>query len=147
MPAASWWNQLLQTVGLAAPTAPYPPADQPFIQAICDDPAEDAPRLVYADWLEETGRPDRAEVIRVQCDLARLPPDDPGRPALRSREQELLQRHGWAWAVPFRDYVLRTARTPPFRRGFTDGLTLLVGDVAWFNVSLEGQVPISSLAL
>jgi uncharacterized protein (TIGR02996 family) len=27
--------------------------DKPFIQAILADPDDDAPRLVYADWLEE----------------------------------------------------------------------------------------------
>jgi uncharacterized protein (TIGR02996 family) len=39
--------------------------------AILADPADDAPRLVYADWLEEHGQPERAEFIRVQCELAR----------------------------------------------------------------------------
>jgi uncharacterized protein (TIGR02996 family) len=44
-----------------------------FLQAILDAPADDTPRLVYADWLEEHGQPDRGEFIRVQCALARLP--------------------------------------------------------------------------
>jgi uncharacterized protein (TIGR02996 family) len=39
-------------------------------RAISDAPDDDAPRLVYADWLEEHGDPDRAEFIRVQCRLA-----------------------------------------------------------------------------
>ena len=34
--------------------------------------AEDTPRLVYADWLQEHGQPERAEFIRVQVELARL---------------------------------------------------------------------------
>lgn len=42
-----------------------------FISTICQAPHEDAPRLVYADWLEERGDP-RAEFIRVQVELAGL---------------------------------------------------------------------------
>jgi uncharacterized protein (TIGR02996 family) len=37
-----------------------------FLQAIRAAPDEDAPRLVYADWLEEQGDP-RGEFIRLQC--------------------------------------------------------------------------------
>ena len=38
--------------------------DDAFLQAILDAPDDDTPRLVYADWLEEHGQPDRAEFIR-----------------------------------------------------------------------------------
>lgn len=38
-----------------------------LIAAILADPADDLPRLVYADWLGEHGREDRAEFIRLQC--------------------------------------------------------------------------------
>jgi uncharacterized protein (TIGR02996 family) len=41
-----------------------------FLRCICERPAEDGPRLVYADWLEEQGDGDRAEFIRVQVELA-----------------------------------------------------------------------------
>jgi uncharacterized protein (TIGR02996 family) len=44
-----------------------------FLRAIFDAPDDDTPRLVYADFLEEHGEPERAEFIRVQCELARLP--------------------------------------------------------------------------
>ncbi len=43
--------------------------DKPFLKAICEYPDDDAPRLVYADWLEERGEADRAEFIRVQCEM------------------------------------------------------------------------------
>lgn len=42
-----------------------------FLQAIADDFDNDTPRLVFADFLEENGEPERAEFIRVQCELAR----------------------------------------------------------------------------
>jgi uncharacterized protein (TIGR02996 family) len=47
-----------------------------LFRAILDNPAEETPRLVYADWLEEFGKPwdvARAEFIRVQCAIARGP--------------------------------------------------------------------------
>lgn len=47
-----------------------------FLRAIIDDPDEDAHRLVYADWLDDHGEPDRAEFIRLQCRLARFCADD-----------------------------------------------------------------------
>jgi uncharacterized protein (TIGR02996 family) len=67
-----------------------------FLRAILDDPADDGPRLVYADWLEERGDP-RGEFIRVQCTLARLDGDDPRRAELDRREATLLRQHGEAW--------------------------------------------------
>jgi uncharacterized protein (TIGR02996 family) len=57
-------------------------SDEAFLRDICEHPEDDAPRLVYADWLEEHGNPERAEFIRVQCRLAALPEDDPAHDAL-----------------------------------------------------------------
>lgn len=42
------------------------------MQTICANPDDDAPRLVYADWLEENGFGPLAEFIRVQIELARI---------------------------------------------------------------------------
>lgn len=47
--------------------------DRPFLDAILLRPDDDLPRLIYADYLDETQRADRAEFIRVGCELARLP--------------------------------------------------------------------------
>lgn len=49
-----------------------------FITAICEQPADDTLRLVFADWLDEVaGRhTERAEFIRVQVELSRLPTCD-----------------------------------------------------------------------
>lgn len=43
-----------------------------FLRAIIDHPEDDGVRLIYADWLEEHGQAERAELIRVQCALAAL---------------------------------------------------------------------------
>lgn len=41
-----------------------------LLSAILAEPADDLHRLAYADWLEETGDPERAEFIRLQLGLA-----------------------------------------------------------------------------
>ena len=92
-----------------------------FLRAILDRPDDDVPRLVYADWLEEHGDPARAEFIRVQCELATLPDDDPRRPTLEDREHGLLVAHEPAWLTDFA--ALDGHPSIPewaFRRGFLD---------------------------
>jgi uncharacterized protein (TIGR02996 family) len=63
-----------------------------LLQAILADPEEDAPRLVYADWLEENGDEadlEHATFIRTQIERMRLAPDDDRQAELRHREESL----------------------------------------------------------
>jgi uncharacterized protein (TIGR02996 family) len=48
-----------------------------LMATIIADPADDTPRLVYADWLEEHGQEERAELIRVQCELSQQGDSEP----------------------------------------------------------------------
>lgn len=48
---------------------------QALYQTICENPDEDTPRLVYADWLEEQGEDEYARYIRTSISL-RNPPDE-----------------------------------------------------------------------
>lgn len=86
-----------------------------FVQTVLEQPDADAPRLVFADWLEERGDP-LAELIRVQCDLARSKPHDPRTYSLKSREQELLIEHDSIWMKPIREMGF----TGRFSRGLLD---------------------------
>jgi uncharacterized protein (TIGR02996 family) len=88
-----------------------------FLSAIADRPDDDLPRLVYADWLDEHGDPDRAEFIRVQIEHARLPLNDPRRAELLVRERALLAEHRDAWKMPQIPGVAQL-----FQRGFVDQL-------------------------
>ena len=54
--------------------------DDALLRAVRAAPADDAPRLVYADWLDERGDP-RGPFLRAQTALRPLPPDHPDRPA------------------------------------------------------------------
>lgn len=42
-----------------------------MLAAILSDPADDLPRLMYADWLDENGESERSEFVRVQVELSR----------------------------------------------------------------------------
>jgi uncharacterized protein (TIGR02996 family) len=97
--------------------------EQAFLSAIRENPNDDAPRLVYADWLDEHGNAARAEFIRVQCRLGGLDEDDPQSSDLRRREYELLADHWGEWAGP----LIGRVRRWRFRRGFIDQVKLEAG--------------------
>jgi uncharacterized protein (TIGR02996 family) len=61
-------------------------------------PADDTPRLVLADWLDEHGDGDRAEFVRLQCELARPTLDVERTAALRASERELIRANWPRWA-------------------------------------------------
>jgi uncharacterized protein (TIGR02996 family) len=75
-----------------------------FLQAIKDEPEDDTPRLVLADWLEERGDP-RSELLRIQVEMARLPLDAPHLRVLAPRQQQLLRQHADTWLGPLAPLV------------------------------------------
>ena len=87
-----------------------------LLAAVIATPDDDLVRLVYADYLEETGDPERGELIRVQCELARLPEWDRLAAELRHRERLLLARHGRRWHAELP--TLNGVTWGAFRRGF-----------------------------
>ena len=85
-----------------------------LLAAILAHPDEDTPRLMYADWLEEHGRPERAEFIRLQC--------DPGADeAAEDRAAELEERNRGKWLASLGVPQFPGARWE-FRRGFPEYL-------------------------
>ncbi len=91
-----------------------------FLEAIREDPADDVPRLVFADWLEDSGDYDRAEFIRVQCELARGVRDRGRSLELLTRLRELMQVHGETWLGA----LATLAPAPIFERGFVDTIRI-----------------------
>jgi uncharacterized protein (TIGR02996 family) len=94
-----------------------------FLQAVIEAPDDDAPRLIYADWLEDHGDPERAEFIRLQCR-----PD----PRRAGRAGALLGAHHPRWLAPLLELGLkerpfRAALSPgcefTFTRGFVSEIT------------------------
>jgi uncharacterized protein (TIGR02996 family) len=87
-----------------------------LLDAICRNPEDDAPRLVYADACED----ERCELIVTQC--ARAAGDD--REELVGRDSELLATHGERWfeaLAPFNELVVH--------RGFVEQLSVCARDL------------------
>jgi uncharacterized protein (TIGR02996 family) len=114
-----------------------------LLAAIYAAPADDGPRLVYADALLERGDP-RGELIALQCrgELDR---------EQRKREKELLEAHGKAWLGDLAPIVMGGYR---FERGFLaacridneklDHVRAVVGNPAWSTVEeLRGSALIA----
>jgi uncharacterized protein (TIGR02996 family) len=110
--------------------------ERAFFDRIRDEPAEDGPRLIYADWLEENGQPERAEFIRLQVALDKLPEDDPRRTDLRERERVLREANETRWAADLAPLVSGCE----FRRGVIDSVSVdtnqfLTAGAAIFDVA------------
>lgn len=94
--------------------------ERPFLDAVFERYSDDRPRLVYADFLDDSDEPERAELIRVQLALSRLGDDDPRRPALSDRQAELLAQNRAAWTAHLAGLVLSV----DFRRGIPDSASV-----------------------
>ncbi len=91
--------------------------DDAFLEAIREAPDDDAPRLLYADWLEDNGESHRAELIRVQIALAGRPTDNAAA-GLLSRQNALLPLHDEEWS----ESVRAVAFSWEYRRGFVEAV-------------------------
>jgi uncharacterized protein (TIGR02996 family) len=76
--------------------------EQTLLSAIAANPEDDTVRLVYADFVEENGKSDRAAFIRNQVELARMDLNDPNRRPFVVRNRRFLcdQAHGWREELP-----------------------------------------------
>jgi uncharacterized protein (TIGR02996 family) len=95
-----------------------------LLRAVCENPDDDTPRLVFADWLQENGDEARAEFIRVQVEI---PMCQPGarRLYLTRREHDLLNEHEQKWYWPLVPFLFEWSDYPwAFRRGFVDVMEL-----------------------
>jgi uncharacterized protein (TIGR02996 family) len=98
-----------------------------LVKNILAAPEDDDLRLVFADWLEEHGEADRANLIRYQCTAAKVAPWERSWQESTWRAEALIEEHGDAW---------RTSELPAldgiewkdFERGFVS--TVRVRDVA-----------------
>jgi uncharacterized protein (TIGR02996 family) len=96
--------------------------EEGLLHDVCANPEDVAPRLVYADWLDERGQKgdaERAEFIRLQCRLGEAG-DAAQTVRLRKREAELEKAWGTAWRRPLRPHISRCE----FRRGFVERATI-----------------------
>ena len=67
-----------------------------LLDDIRQNPHDDTPRLVAADWYEDAGQPERAALIRLQCQHDRLLPQEQD-PTVARQIERLLAKHGRKW--------------------------------------------------
>jgi uncharacterized protein (TIGR02996 family) len=113
---------------------------QHFVHTIIEQADDDGPRLVFADWLEEHGDPERADFIRVQCALAR---GEAHAEMLRKRERELLAANELRWTAPLHGMVQRAR----FVRGFAERLTLMTEAFLTHATTLFRLTPVRHVIL
>src|SRR4051812_26470093 len=101
--------------------------EKALLAAIFAHPDEDAPRLIYADWLDEQGgesNADRAEYIRLEVAHARDFPEvrwSKAKDDARERARQLFAKHYKDWFPELygRKSILRGVRgSPSMGRGF-----------------------------
>ena len=97
--------------------------EQAFLRPILAAFADDGPRHIYADYLDESHRPGdiaRAEFIRLQLVLAKTDGDHPQRGPLLRRLHQLLIRWQPEWTGPLRGSIAGCE----FRRGLLDTVSV-----------------------
>src|SRR5205809_8115599 len=93
-----------------------------FLRGLQASPGDDLPRLIYAEWLDEHGQPERAAYLRAECALANAANAREARPP----EQRLAELHpvidvNWRAAVSRTTISLCQASVPlPRPRHFAD---------------------------
>jgi uncharacterized protein (TIGR02996 family) len=120
--------------------------DKGLLHAVLDAANDDVPRLVYADWLEENGQSERAEFVRVQVEMARLPRHDARRTALRERNRALWVAHANAWLA---EEVPKWARLggAVYRRGFLSAMRCTAAQWLKEGARLRKRGPLQHLLL
>jgi uncharacterized protein (TIGR02996 family) len=118
----------------------YEMTGEGLLQAIIENPSDDAARLVYADWLDEHGQPERAEFIRTQIELNGLPMSDHRRSVLEDREADLLAVHEEEWLGTIPSHLPAWQ----FERGFVESVSLQYSKTLAGFTGLFAHHPIDS---
>jgi uncharacterized protein (TIGR02996 family) len=120
-----------------------PTEEDGLLQAILAAPDDDGVRLVYADWLDEHGRPERAEFIRAQVALEAEPELSPRWRELYKRAEKLLKGRVTKWCPPLENL----AAQPAYRRGFVEAVVTSTRLFAQRAADLFAKVPLRWLRL
>lgn len=121
-----------------------------LLQGVIDEPADDAVRLIFADWLDDHDEADLAEFIRAQVRQAAMNPWDAGYASLEARCFGLARAHPEWSSVPeiFLSNVDRFCgrQVSPFERGFLGRVRMDAGQFAKER-SLFARHPITEVTL
>ena len=106
-------------------------------------PADDTLRLIYADWLDENGRPDRAAFIRAQVEAAQAEPFGPVARAAAGRAENILRKYRRDWTRHLDGQVEDTR----FVRGFVEHVTVEASRLAEVADTLFDLEPVRSVQI
>jgi uncharacterized protein (TIGR02996 family) len=101
------------------------PEHAAFLRAICASPHDDTPRLVFADYLEETEHPEhvaRAHFIRAQIAMSQFPPGSIEHDTAAGVAERCLDMFGENWAWDYPKWFQNECQFE-YRRGFPEVLT------------------------
>ena len=101
------------------------PESADLLAAVAAAPADDQPRLIYADWLDDRGEPDHATFVRDQIRLAQVPSWDPLAVRARHQRKETLGiGRPFYGTLPELPLFLKWHPEKAFRRGFGTGVVV-----------------------
>ena len=116
------------------------------LRAVCENPDDDTPRLVLADWLQENGDEPRAEFIRVQVEQSRLKPGTVPDWKCYSRARKLFTSHGRAWEQQI--VANDEFRWDEFVRGFAEGVAVTsIATFKDFAKPIFSRTPLTKLLI
>jgi uncharacterized protein (TIGR02996 family) len=112
-----------------------------LLAAILANPAEDMPRLMFADWLQENGETARGEFVRLQVEAAHAEPFSPQACEYEAAAQKLLEKNVQAWTRHISDHVVGQR----FVRGFVEHAVVNAATFARDAAALFALEPVNSL--
>lgn len=110
-------------------------------RAVVSNPDDDTPRLIFADWLEEQGQPERAAFIRAQIEAARAEPWSPAAREAEARAAQLLKHGQSEWRPDWANNA-----QVGYRRGFIERVAIEPHIFRQVATQLFEQCPVRTLA-
>ena len=120
------------------------PSDDALLHEIRENPDDDTPRLVFADWYEDNDDQERAEFVRVQIELARTPWPESRWFTLHSRQQRVLEPNcdRWLRGLPKDCWPKVT-----FERGFVSQVLATGKQFLRWSAKLKERTPLMRVSL
>jgi uncharacterized protein (TIGR02996 family) len=118
-----------------------------LLRSIIAAPDDDLPRLVFADWCDEHGDPERAEFVRTQVEFARKSRHAEGVDnRLGKHSVELWAEHRKRWLAELP--VIRGATWfDAFYRGFVERVSVSSDEVLMTHADILDTSPIQHLTV
>jgi uncharacterized protein (TIGR02996 family) len=127
-------------------TATYGTEEDALLRTVLANPADDGARLVMADWYDDHGQPERAELIR------RMVAGETEKDSLPVRRLLNAKRPGrgnnrWVWMGKMRALSMAISMRVRWDRGFVGHVKVFVPDVLGHAAVMFGEHPLTGVGL